>query len=405
MIFRLPTAVVATLLVGASAFAPTNIQMSRTNTKQRGTSTVVVVNQDLGAGGMADTRDPDALDHDDPRKSISAAPSFEEYLKLRGEGAAGSSSSAAASEAPSPAPAAATPVAPSPAPVASTGGGGGGDAITTLETSQAASVAKIQAGIPDLAVKPDFTIAESLSTSEAITIDAFDAAGPANVAWIASVSVSDKMSSLTIFNGPLTDVPHLVSRCSVVPGGSLHWKLDFRPRDYGAYEMRKEDGSYPGPDELGRKSFEYSGARKQFESKFGTDEVLAFLQSTIDSLEGDIVKDYEIEGASGHEEDLLTRGPLFTSILMPNTPANVAAVVKAREQAADWWLSWATDGQHDHRPGAPVNTQYVYDSKFKINAYGALLGEYKAMYGAEDGQKLAVGESGPLDEAYVGGGS
>ena len=38
----------------------------------------------IGAGGMADTRDPDALEHEDPRKSISEAPSFEEYLKQRG---------------------------------------------------------------------------------------------------------------------------------------------------------------------------------------------------------------------------------------------------------------------------------------------------------------------------------
>lgn len=37
----------------------------------------------LGSGGMADTRDPEELDHDDPRKSISAAPTFEEYLKMR----------------------------------------------------------------------------------------------------------------------------------------------------------------------------------------------------------------------------------------------------------------------------------------------------------------------------------
>ena len=37
-----------------------------------------------GAGGMADTRDPDAFeDKDDPRKSISDAPSFEEYMKQR----------------------------------------------------------------------------------------------------------------------------------------------------------------------------------------------------------------------------------------------------------------------------------------------------------------------------------
>ena len=37
----------------------------------------------LGSGGMADTRDPETLEHDDPRLSISAAPSFEEYLKQR----------------------------------------------------------------------------------------------------------------------------------------------------------------------------------------------------------------------------------------------------------------------------------------------------------------------------------
>ena len=36
-----------------------------------------------GAGGMHDTRDPAPFVHEDPRKSISAAPSFEEYLKQR----------------------------------------------------------------------------------------------------------------------------------------------------------------------------------------------------------------------------------------------------------------------------------------------------------------------------------
>jgi hypothetical protein len=32
---------------------------------------------------MADTRDPDVYVDEDPRKSISAAPSFEEYMKAR----------------------------------------------------------------------------------------------------------------------------------------------------------------------------------------------------------------------------------------------------------------------------------------------------------------------------------
>eukprot|EP00633_Aureoumbra_lagunensis_P003535 CAMPEP_0197285302 /NCGR_PEP_ID=MMETSP0890-20130614/522_1 /TAXON_ID=44058 ORGANISM="Aureoumbra lagunensis, Strain CCMP1510" /NCGR_SAMPLE_ID=MMETSP0890 /ASSEMBLY_ACC=CAM_ASM_000533 /LENGTH=78 /DNA_ID=CAMNT_0042752653 /DNA_START=63 /DNA_END=299 /DNA_ORIENTATION=- len=37
-----------------------------------------------GAGGMADTRDPEPfVNEDDPRQSISTAPSFEEYLKSR----------------------------------------------------------------------------------------------------------------------------------------------------------------------------------------------------------------------------------------------------------------------------------------------------------------------------------
>jgi hypothetical protein len=63
------------------------------------------------------------------------------------------------------------------------------------------------------------------------------------------------------------------------------------------------------------------------------------------------------------------------------------------------------DQSHNHRPGAPVNTQYVYDTKFKINAYEALLPVYTKLFGQADGAKLAAAESGPLDEAYVGGGS
>ena len=68
-------------------------------------STAVALNQHIGSGGMADTRNPDAFEDADPRKSISAAPSFEEYLKQRaGEG---TTAAAAPAAAPSPAPAAA----------------------------------------------------------------------------------------------------------------------------------------------------------------------------------------------------------------------------------------------------------------------------------------------------------
>lgn len=93
------------------------------------------------------------------------------------------------------------------------------------------------------------------------------------------------------------------------------------------------------------------------------------------------------------------------TVNMPLTDGNVAAIAAASSQAAQYWLEWATDFSHEHRPGAPVNTQYVYDTKFKINAYGALLPIYSNLFGAEEGAKITAAESGPLDEAYVGGGS
>merc|ERR1719356_1658963 len=52
-------------------------------TPTRRFSTSMFHTNELGAGGMADTRNPDAKVDADPRKSISAAPSFEEYLKER----------------------------------------------------------------------------------------------------------------------------------------------------------------------------------------------------------------------------------------------------------------------------------------------------------------------------------
>ena len=274
------------------------------------------------------------------------------------------------------------------------------EAINSLASSQATTVQKIQTAIPELEAKPDFTWKgnDVIVDSCPATLDALDAPGPANIAWLSSLSVENKMSSLQIYNGPLTDVPHLLSRCVVIGEDKLRLTIDFRPRAYGAYEMRKPDGSYPGPDELGRKSFEYSGARSDYDKKFGTDEVKQFLASI--PLEGAVPYD-----TPPSELDLLTRGPLYTCLDVPLTDGNIAAVVTAREKAADFWLSWAQDSEHEHRPGAPINSQYVYDTKYKQNAFGALMNEYTSLFGTEGGKQLAIGDSGPLDEAYVGGAS
>merc|ERR1712003_531511 len=79
-----------------------------------------------GAGGMFDTRNPDAFQDEDPRKSISAAPSFEEYLKMRDGGAA--AAPAAPAPAPVAAPAAVAPPPPAPAAPAAPAGGSVGAA-------------------------------------------------------------------------------------------------------------------------------------------------------------------------------------------------------------------------------------------------------------------------------------
>jgi uncharacterized surface protein with fasciclin (FAS1) repeats len=84
----------AALVASASAFAPGAVPTR---------STAIFSGPEIGAGGMADTRNPEAQENEDPRKSISAAPSFEEYLKQR----AGGDAAAAAAPATSAAPAAA----------------------------------------------------------------------------------------------------------------------------------------------------------------------------------------------------------------------------------------------------------------------------------------------------------
>lgn len=276
-------------------------------------------------------------------------------------------------------------------------------AIADLASAQAASVDKIAAAIgPDLECKPELSWATGTVAGSAATIDGREAPGAnGNVAWLANACVASKTSSLTIFNGPLTDVPHLLSRASVSSGGShLRFTLDFRPRAYGAYELVNADGTYPGPETFGRDSFTYSGNRKEFDTKFGTDEVASFVQSLPSQLEDAVVL-----GGEANELDLLTRGPLFLDVACPLTDGNVAAIAAARTQAADYWLGWAMDQSHAHRPGAPVNSQYVYDTKYRQNAYGGLLAQYSADFGPEDGAAFAAAESGPLDEAYVGGGS
>jgi hypothetical protein len=275
--------------------------------------------------------------------------------------------------------------------------------MATLDASQRSTLDTIAAAIPALQPRPDLSwpAASVAIGGSPASLDGRDAPGAnGNVAWLSALNVASKISSLQIFNGPLTDVPHLFSQCRAISDTELSFVLDLRPRAYGAYELRRDDGTYPGPDELGRAAFTYSGNRMEFDTKFGTPAVAAFLESTLASLQGATPNSIPPTPL-----DVLTRGPLCMDVTVPLSDANVAAVVVARETAANYWLGWALDAEHAHRPGAPVNSQYVYDTKYKQNAYGALLPVYSTLFGAEDGASVTAADLGPLDEGYVGGGS
>lgn len=114
-------AILAIAAGSAAAFAPqtTNFRMTS-------------LRAEIGAGGMADTRNPDTYQDEDPRKSISAAPSFEEYLKQRAAASGGAAAPAAAAPA-------AAPAAAAPAPAAAAGGGGG-DILGSLASLQGPGV-------------------------------------------------------------------------------------------------------------------------------------------------------------------------------------------------------------------------------------------------------------------------
>lgn len=275
------------------------------------------------------------------------------------------------------------------------------EAVETLAASQAGTLANIRAALPELAGKPDQSWASGETVCSArASLEAFDAPGTPNVAWLSALKVDGALSSLTVYNGPLTDVPHLASRV-LVDDQTMSIFLDWRPRAYGAYETVRPDGTYPGPDELGREAFVFSGARNTMETKFYTANLRALVDTLFTSLEG-ATPGPSLPQLPSLEQ--LTRGPLCVDVAAPLTEANLASVVQARQQAADAWLQWQLDPQHAHKPGAPINSQYVFDTKAKINMYGALLDVYSAKFG-DDGVRLAAADSGPLDEAYVGGGS
>jgi hypothetical protein len=226
------------------------------------------------------------------------------------------------------------------------------------------------------------------------TITAYEAPGKANVAWCSALNIAGpalSMSSLTIWCGPLMDVPHLVAR-TVVTDSSCDLYIDFRPRAYAAYETRQDDGGYGEP--TSREWFGFKAARDQFEQNFFTPDVASWT---------DAIRNQGTPKPKATGDDLLYRGPLAIDISLPANDASVALCAKACAQAADVWMKWM--GTTEPLPaGMKVTSTYAYDTKLRAQTFGVVAGVYSSLFGNQ-GRNLAAADAGPLDEAYVGGAS
>jgi hypothetical protein len=281
------------------------------------------------------------------------------------------------------------------------------DAMEQLDQSQQNDIIHLLSTVPSITKRNDLSWADNVDQSSCIGYDAPGSHG--NIAWMSSLYVPNTVSSFTIYNGPLTYIPHILSRCNVIDDHIIELTLDYIPRSYGAYDQRDEHGNYPGPEQIGRVAFEYSGNRMEYETKFGsTSTVMSNIPSYIQEFEHVIQPQPQYQQQRSDVEKLVY-GPSFWNIQMKCTDKNIRILQEIRTQMIKDYIIWSTSSSYDHRPGAPVNAQYVYDTKLKQNSYLATYQYYQTRYrnnhDDDFARKLATAECGPLDEAYVGGGS
>ena len=227
----------------------------------------------------------------------------------------------------------------------------------------------------------------------------FEAPGAAsNVAWCSGLTMAGDdyaRSSLTVWVGPLSDVPHLAVSCGVSDGG-VDLSIDFRPRSAAGYDGRDPE---PYPDPETREAFTESGERKDYAGAYYTEDAFAWRAALMELGENTPLSAEEMARTSA--------GPLYLDLKLPATEEAAAAAAAACEAAIERWTGWmagSTDNGRDLPAGARQTKVYDRDTKVRQAAYGGLLAKYTARFG-DDGKGLAAADAGPMDEAYVGGAS
>jgi len=236
-------------------------------------------------------------------------------------------------------------------------------------------------------------------------VESFDGPGAPNVAWCSGLQLCGTdaaRASVAAFCGPLSDVPHLIASCGISGEPSMiDIYIDWRPRAEAAYdaEFGNDVGAYPSPET--REAFAEGGNRKDFAAAFFTPDAEAW-RSELLALGSEGPK------LTKEEQSTISAGPLIVDMRLPLTEESATAAAGACEQAVDRWMTWMTSVEEMKRElpaGMRQTATYTRDTKVRANHFGFLLNVYKEYYGDADGTALAKADAGPLDEAYVGGGS
>jgi len=280
-----------------------------------------------------------------------------------------------------------------------------GSAIDTVADWQPAMLSKIVDTLK-LVPKDDpkdlgfdsFTMADAIGT-----INAYEGPGAPNVAWCSGLQMKGSdlaRGSITAFCGPLTDVPHLVAMCGV-SGDSINLYIDYRTRAECAYDPACASLSdYPDPDT--REAFAEGSNRKDFAEAFFTEDAEA-AKAALLALPGAVSAPVTKEQVA-----IISGGPLLIDLQLPLDDASAAAAAAACTAACERWLTWMLTAEENKR-GLPAGMRqtatYTRDTKVRQQHFGFLLSKYTPAFGPEEGKALTAADAGPLDEAYVGGGS
>ena len=209
------------------------------------------------------------------------------------------------------------------------------------------------------------------------------------IAWLSALGVSraeDCLFTLTAWNLPMVDVPHLFTSVGV-SGGAIELCIDFRPRAEAGYLSRLPDGTYPEP--TSREMFMEASTRKDLADRYFTADAEAW-RSTVLATAG-------AQPLAAHCAPPESAGPLMLSLTLPLSETGVNAAREACVVAASSWVEWIVAAEQlDQRR---TMTTFAVDSKVRAICSAATAQVLQARYGAEVGAELAQLDAGPVDLA------